>query len=290
LHDVGFTTSQKLQTPQHTARGFQRPIIVYTKGSDGNKRGSPSDKNMTNSQSVMSSKSSKMDEPSNDLLKVDASYKVHEMPDNSEMEVSVSCEDSGSQNCNDLTKSSSSNKVLQLEGQSTLNSRNLPEYSHSAASSQKALVSEKKSCDNIKSCSPFGDVSSSCRSISSSGRSSSNNIPLKDNISENKNKTCLADTITSSDGQPVAVISEKSIEVSKLSNEPTRLSASLKKDSELPKPSSESRTLESGGNLSQSENGEICDMNSSSTIRKSDHESDDDRLSPSKKVHKSNDP
>lgn len=281
LHDVGFATSQKLQTPQHTARGFQRPIIVYTKGSDGIKRGSPSAKNMANIQSVMSSKSSKMDEPSNDLLKVDSSYKVHEMPDNSEMEVSVMCEDSGRQVCNDLTKSASSNKVLQLEGYITLKSRNYPE--NSASSSQRALVSENKSCDNIKSCSPFGDVSSSCRS------SSSNNIPLKDNISEYKNKNCPADTITSS-GQPVAVISEKSIEVLKLSNEPTRLSVSLKKDSDLPKPSSENRTSESGGNVSQSENGEICDMNSSSTTRKSDHESDDDRLSPSKKINKSNDP
>ncbi|XP_068202294.1 7SK snRNA methylphosphate capping enzyme-like isoform X1 [Palaemon carinicauda] len=31
LHEVGFSTSEKMITPQHTSRGFQRPIIVYTK-------------------------------------------------------------------------------------------------------------------------------------------------------------------------------------------------------------------------------------------------------------------
>lgn len=31
LHEVGFSTSEKLVTPSHTSRGFQRPIIIYTK-------------------------------------------------------------------------------------------------------------------------------------------------------------------------------------------------------------------------------------------------------------------
>ncbi|KAK7065375.1 hypothetical protein SK128_002908 [Halocaridina rubra] len=31
LHEVGFSTSEKIITPQHSSRGFQRPIIVYTK-------------------------------------------------------------------------------------------------------------------------------------------------------------------------------------------------------------------------------------------------------------------
>lgn len=31
LHEVGFSTSEKMVTPHHASRGFQRPIIVYTK-------------------------------------------------------------------------------------------------------------------------------------------------------------------------------------------------------------------------------------------------------------------
>ncbi|KAK3873347.1 hypothetical protein Pcinc_021635 [Petrolisthes cinctipes] len=41
LHDVGFSTSEKMGTPHHAARGFQRPIIVYTKAA-GSSKCSPS--------------------------------------------------------------------------------------------------------------------------------------------------------------------------------------------------------------------------------------------------------
>ncbi|XP_063873836.1 7SK snRNA methylphosphate capping enzyme-like isoform X3 [Scylla paramamosain] len=40
LHEVGFSTSEKLVTPNHTARGFQRPIIIYTKAG-GSTKSSP---------------------------------------------------------------------------------------------------------------------------------------------------------------------------------------------------------------------------------------------------------
>ncbi|XP_050714367.1 7SK snRNA methylphosphate capping enzyme-like isoform X2 [Eriocheir sinensis] len=37
LHEVGFSTSEKLVTPNHTSRGFQRPIIIYTKAGSSSK-------------------------------------------------------------------------------------------------------------------------------------------------------------------------------------------------------------------------------------------------------------
>lgn len=37
LHEVGFSTSEKMTTPPHASRGFQRPIIVYTKAGGSNK-------------------------------------------------------------------------------------------------------------------------------------------------------------------------------------------------------------------------------------------------------------
>ncbi|KAG0705551.1 7SK snRNA methylphosphate capping enzyme [Chionoecetes opilio] len=40
LHEVGFSTSEKLVTPHHTSRGFQRPIIIYTKAG-GSSKASP---------------------------------------------------------------------------------------------------------------------------------------------------------------------------------------------------------------------------------------------------------
>nr|XP_053647523.1 uncharacterized protein LOC128699029 [Cherax quadricarinatus] len=37
LHEVGFNTSEKIITPHHASRGFQRPIIIYTKAGGSNK-------------------------------------------------------------------------------------------------------------------------------------------------------------------------------------------------------------------------------------------------------------
>ncbi|XP_069169157.1 LOW QUALITY PROTEIN: 7SK snRNA methylphosphate capping enzyme [Procambarus clarkii] len=40
LHEVGFSTSEKITTPHHVSRGFQRPIIIYTK-TGGSTKSSP---------------------------------------------------------------------------------------------------------------------------------------------------------------------------------------------------------------------------------------------------------
>lgn len=51
LHEVGFSTSEKLVTPHHTARGFQRPIIIYTKAG-GSTKSSPVGESSTTSTAV----------------------------------------------------------------------------------------------------------------------------------------------------------------------------------------------------------------------------------------------
>ncbi|MPC27079.1 putative RNA methyltransferase bin3 [Portunus trituberculatus] len=51
LHEVGFSTSEKLVTPNHTARGFQRPIIIYTKAG-GSTKSSPVGESSTANTSV----------------------------------------------------------------------------------------------------------------------------------------------------------------------------------------------------------------------------------------------
>ncbi|CAL4060439.1 unnamed protein product, partial [Meganyctiphanes norvegica] len=112
LQDVGFITSEKLPTPPHTARGFQRPIIVYTKGSSGSKRGSPNDNNITNSQSSVRDSTSDNIPSQNNLLKVDPNYKMHEMPDNRDVDCTKKQE---KQDSNNSTKTSNSNKVLELK-------------------------------------------------------------------------------------------------------------------------------------------------------------------------------
>lgn len=299
LHDIGFMKSEKLPTPQHTARGFQRPIIVYTKRSNESKSSSSSDINITNSQSEMISNSSKRNEQckpenvssNNDLLKVDPSYRIHEMPDNSELEVNVRCEDfesvskgdtssncnkkQESQDCDSANKSSCSNEVLELDECSTMSHRNLPEQS--VIVQKKGLVLEKGTCDM--------SVSSSS-SISSSSNRSCNTIPLNDTILESNKQTCPADTITSSDGHPV-ICSKKDVEKS-ISNDPTKPSASSETDSDKSQLSTEQRTTISE-NVTPPEKGENCDLNSSSAIRKRDSDSDE-CLSPKKKMQRPNNP
>lgn len=288
LHDVGFIKCEKLPTPQHTARGFQRPIIVYTKRSS--ESSSSSSDIITNSQSEMKRCLAENMSTNNDLLKVDPSYRIHEMPDNSELELNVRCEDFESategdasnsnknqeiQNLDIVKQSSSSDKVLELSECSTMSQRNLPEQS--IAVQKKGFVLEKGTCDMLVS-SSINISNSRC-----------NTIPLNDTILESNQQTS-ADTITSSDQQPPSVMCSNTADEKTISEDSSKCSTISETDSDKSQLSTEQRTKISE-NVIHPDKKEDCENieQNSSPIRKQDNDSDE-CLSPKKKIHRPNNP
>ncbi|KAG7164580.1 7SK snRNA methylphosphate capping enzyme-like [Homarus americanus] len=89
LHEVGFGTSEKTTTPHHASRGFQRPIIIYTKAG-GSSKSSPAEesksKDMSSKKKSEENQSIKPDEQCErrnaQVKEVSISYTVETSEDN----------------------------------------------------------------------------------------------------------------------------------------------------------------------------------------------------------------